>query len=317
MEQIHAEKGVPVKVETVRLEPFTIEYTYNAVLKGDLESSAKSKISDAVEKVYFGVGDHVNKGDVVVTFPTDNPAAQYFQAKVSFENATSTLERMESLFKDGGISKQELDNTKTMYGVAKANWDAAEQAVRVRAPLTGIITQLNVRASDNVEPGEVLFAVSRTNRLRARLWVPESQISDMVVGARATAKWGRATLEGEVVQVDMSLNSDKQAFGVLVEFDNSDLQVLSGVNAEITVMIPTGRNAIVVDRRSIFQEDSRRFVYVADGDVARKRQVVQGRTQGLKVEIAEGLTDGDVLITEGGMLLDEGVKINIVGQERG
>jgi RND family efflux transporter MFP subunit len=254
---------------------------------------------------------------VVLTFPTDNPAAQYFQAKVSFENATATLERMESLFEDGGISRQELDNTRTLYGVAKANWDAAQQAVRVRAPLTGILTQLNVRASDNVEPGEVLFTVSRTGRLKARLWVPESQITDMTVGAGATATWGRTTLEGKVTQVDMSLNSSKQAFGVLTEFDNPDFQVLSGVNADIKIMIPTGRDAIVVSRRSIFQEDSRRFVYVADGEVARKREVVQGRTHGLKVEITEGLSDGDVLITEGGMLLDEGVKINIVEQKRG
>jgi len=317
MEQIHAEDGVPVRVETVSFEPFTIEHTYNGVLTGELESSAKSKISDAVAKIYYEVGDRVSEGAVVLTFPTDNPAAQYFQAKVSYENATTTLERMETLFEDGGISKQDLDNARTMQEVAKANWDAAEQAVRVRAPLSGIVTQLNVRESDNVEPGEVLFTVSRADRLKARLWVPESQITDMAMGAGATATWGRSTLEGEVTQVDMSLNSKKQAFGVLVEFDNPDLMVLSGVNAEITVMTPTGRDAVVVSRRSVFREDSRHFVYIAEGEVARKREVVPGRAQGLSVEIISGLEDGDTLITEGGMLLEEGAKINIVGQERG
>ena len=317
MEQIHAEEGVPVRVETVSLEPFTIEYTYNGVLTGDLESSAKSKISDAVARIYYEVGDRVSEGSVVMTFPTDNPAAQYFQAKVSYENATSTLDRMETLFEDGGISKQDLDNARTMYEVAKANWDAAEQTVRVRAPLSGTITQLNVRESDNVEPGEVLFTVSRADRLKAKLWVPESQISDMAMGADATATWGRSTLEGKVTQVDMSLNSKKQAFGVLVEFDNPDLAVLSGVNAEITLMVPTGRDAVLVSRRSVFQEDSRHFVYVAEGEVARKREVVPGRAQGLSVEITSGLEAGDILITEGGMLLEDGAKINIVGQTRG
>jgi RND family efflux transporter MFP subunit len=315
MEQIHAEEGVPVRVETVRLEPFTIEHTYNGVLTGELESSAKAKVSDAVASVYFEVGDRVSEGTVVLTFPTDNPAAQYFQAKVSYENATSTLERMEALYKDGGISKQDLDNTRTQYEVAKANWDAAEQAVRVEAPLSGIITQLNVRESDNVEPGDVLFTVSRAGRLKARLWVPESQIADMTLGAGATATWGRRTLDGEVTQVDMSLNSEKQAFGVLVEFDNPDLLVMSGVNAEITVMLPTGRDAIVIDRRSVFREDSRYFVYVAEGSLANKREVVPGRTQGLSLEITSGLQAGDILITEGGMLLEDGSKINVVGQE--
>ncbi len=317
MEQIHAEEGVPVRVETVSLEPFIIEHAYNGVLTGELESSAKAKVSDAVAHVYFKVGDRVSEGAVVLTFPTDNPAAQYFQAKVSYENATSTLERMETLYKDGGISKQDLDNTRTQYEVAKANWDAAEQAVRVKAPLSGIITQLNVRESDNVEPGDVLFTVSRAGRLKARLWVPESQIADMAVGADATATWGRATLDGEVTQVDMSLNSKKQAFGVLVEFGNPDLAVMSGINADITVMVPTGRNAIVINRRTVFREDSRHFVYVVGSSMARKREVVLGRAHGLDVEIVSGLEPGDIIITEGQMLLQEGSKINIVEQKRG
>ncbi|MFH1313907.1 MAG: efflux RND transporter periplasmic adaptor subunit [Candidatus Eisenbacteria bacterium] len=315
MEQIHAEEGVPVRVEVVTLRPFIIEHAYNGVLTGELESSAKSEISGTVERIYFRVGDRVSEGEVVVTFPTDNPAAQYFQAKVSYENSAASLERMETLYQDGGISKQDLDNARTQYEVAKANWNVAEQAVKVEAPLGGIVTQLNVRESDNVEPEEILFTVSQARRLKARLWVPESQIADMAVGAGATATWGRTTLDGEVTQVDMSLNSKTQAFGVFVEFDNPDLLVMSGVNAEIKVLIPAGSDAVVVSRRSLMREDGGYFVYVAQGSVARTREVVPGRSQGLDVEIVSGLEPGDVLVTEGQMLLEDGAKLNIVEQK--
>jgi RND family efflux transporter MFP subunit len=274
-------------------------------------------IGDAVERIYFKVGDTVNRGDVVLTFPTDNPAAQYFQAKVSYDNASVSLERMENLYSEGGISKQEVDNVRTQYEVAKANWDAAEQAVRVRAPISGIITQLNVRESDNVEPGDVLFKVSQAERLKARLWVPESQIFDLAVGQDATATWGRSTLEGKVTQADLSLNSRKQAFGLMLEFENPGFEVLSGVNAEIRVFVPTETDAVVVDRRAVLREDSSYFVYVADGSIARKRSVSIGRSHGLEVEIVAGLEAGDVLITEGQMLLEEGAKINIVEEKRG
>ena len=317
MEQIHAEEGVPVRVEMVKLEPFTIAHTFSGVLTAELESGANAMISDAVEHIYFKVGDRVKKGDVVLTFPTDNPAAQYFQAKVSYENASVSLERMETLYKEGGISKHDVDNVRTQFEVAKANWDAAQQAVRVRAPISGVITQLNVQESDNVEPGEVLFKVSQAGRLKARLWVPEDQIFDLAVGQDATATWGRATLDGRVTQADMSLNSKKQAFGVMVEFENPDFEVLSGVNAEIAVFAPTGSDAVVVSRRSVMREDSGHYVYVAEGSVARKRDVTIGRAQGLDVEIVAGLEPGDVLITEGQMLLEEGAKINIVEEKRG
>lgn len=317
MEQIHAEEGVPVRVETVRLEPFTIEHTFNGVLTAELESSANAMIGDAVERIYFKVGDTVNEGDVVLTFPTDNPAAQYFQAKVSYDNALVSLERMENLYNEGGISRQEVDNVRTQYEVAKANWDAAEQAVKVPAPISGMITQLNVRESDNVEPGDVLFKVSRAERLKARLWVPESQIFDMEVGQDANATWGRTTLEGSVTQADLSLNAKKQAFGLMLEFENPDLGVLSGVNAEISVFVPTETDAVVVDRRVVLREDNTYYVYVAEGSTARKRSVAIGRAQGLEVEIVDGLEPGDVLITEGQMLLEEGAKIKIVEEKRG
>ncbi len=312
MEQIHAEQGVPVRVDTVRHEPFTVEYAFNGVLTAELESSAIAAISDAVEHIYFKVGDNVSKGDVVLTFPMDNPAAQYFQAKVSFENAATSLERMETLYDEGGVSKQDVDNTRTQYEVSKANWDAAEQAVMVRAPIGGIITQLNVRESDNVEPGDVLFKVSRAERVKARLWVAESQISDIAVGQKATATWAGTTLEGKVAQVDMSLNSEKQAFGVLVEFENPDLAVPSGISAAIKVLVPTGSDAIVVSRSIVSREDSKYFAYVTDGAVARRREVVLGRAQGLDVEIVAGLEPGEVIVTEGQMLLEDGAKINII-----
>ena len=317
MEQIHADVGVPVRVETVRLNPLILEYTYNEVLMGEMESSAKATISDAVEHVYYRVGESVEKGDVVLTFPTDNPAARYFQAKVSYENATASLERMEALYGEGGVSAQDVDNVRTQHEVAKANWDAAEQAVRVRAPISGVITQLNVRESDNVEPNDVLFKVSRAERLKARLWVPENQIAEMRVGADATATWGGIVLGGTVTQVDLSLNLDKQAFGAIVEFENSDLAILSGVNAEIAIFIPTGSDAVVIERGIVSKEDSRHFVYVAEDSLARKREVVLGRPRGLDVEIVSGLEPGDVLITEGQMLLEDGTKINIVRDKRG
>jgi multidrug efflux pump subunit AcrA (membrane-fusion protein) len=103
----------------------------------------------------------------------------------------------------------------------------------------------------------------------------------------------------------------------MVEFENPDFEVLSGVNAEIKVFVPTGSDAVVVNRRTVLREDSRYFVYVADGPVARKQDVSIGRAHGLDVEIVSGLKPGDVLITEGQMLLEEGAKINIVEEKRG
>ena len=312
MEQLHKENGVPVKVEVIELQPFTLEQTFHAVLSGIKETTANAMVSDKVEKIHCDVGDHVEKNAVVISFPTDNPSAQYFQAKVAFEHAGTTLKRMENLFKDGGISLQELENTRTQYRVAEANWAAVKQSVKVKAPIRGKITSINVQETDNVKPGDALFTISQTHQLKAKLWVAENQINDFEVGNKATASWNSIQLEGTVTQVDMSLNSEKQAFGISLEFDNLDDKIMSGVNAEIKVFSLQGEKAVIIDRKNIIKKDDRDYVFVAENGIAKEQEITVGRSLGLDVEVVKGLKPGDSLVVEGLLLLEDGVKVRVV-----
>ncbi|MBN2009999.1 efflux RND transporter periplasmic adaptor subunit [candidate division KSB1 bacterium] len=312
MEQLHEENGIPVRVESVVQKPLTSEHTYFAVLTGILESTASAHVGDKVDKILYRVGDSVQKDAVVITFPTDNPAAQYYQAKVGYEHAEATVKRMENLFNNGGISQQEYENARTQYMVSKANWDAVKQAVKVQAPISGTITSINVQESDNVHSGDALFTISQTSKLKAKLWVPESQIHDVAIGNPTTATWNGITLEGTVTQVDMSLNTKQQAFGVAVEFENPDQKVMSGVNAEIEIIAAANRSAVVIERKNIVMKDNRAYVFVADKGAAVAREITIGKELGLDVEVKSGLRPGDSLITEGQMLLSNGTKINII-----
>jgi len=311
MVQLHAENGVPVITEIVKASPFKTEFSYYSVLTGFEETTASAMVSDKVEKINFKVGDRISKDEVVVTFPTNNPAAKYFQAKVAFEHTETTLKRIQNLYEDGGISLQELDNTKTQYEVANANWDAVQQTVAVKAPISGIVTNIAVRESDNVKPGDKLFTISQTQKLKTRIWASELQIADIHVGNTATALWRNITLKGKVVQVNMSLDSKKQAFGVVVEFDNPDFRMMSGINAEIIIHGNDSGISITTERKNILNEGESYYVFLAHNDMAVKREVRPGRNKGMYVEILHGLNHGDTLITEGQMLLENNTKIKI------
>ena len=315
MEQLHQEKGVPVRVERIEIKPMIVEYAYHAVLSGIQESHASALVSDRVEKIYYAVGEYINKDDVVLSFPTDNPAAQYYQAKGNFEHAETTLKRMENLYESGGISLQDLDGVRAQYKVAQANWDAVRQSVKVKAPICGILTSLDVHESDNVQPGDVLFTVSQTKKLKAKLWVPESQIIGLTAGTKAIAKWNNFEIPGRVTQVDQSLNSSMQAFGLDVEFDNAENCMISGVNAEIKLSIELGSNAIVVERKNLVKENDTYFVYTLENSAARKQAVEIGTQFGTAVEVVQGLHAGDILITEGQTMLDDGKKVKVVNNQ--
>jgi RND family efflux transporter MFP subunit len=271
-------------------------------------------VSDKVEKILFAVGDQVSRDVIVINFPTDNPATQYNQTKTALDHAETTLARIKNLYESGGISLQEYENTKTQYDVIMANWEAVQRAVRVKAPIAGTITQINVRESDNVNTGDKLFTVAETRRLKTQIWVTEDQATAISKGAQATAVWRDITITGKVVQMDASLNSKRQAFGAVIEFDNPGGRMKNGVNAEIRVFDNRERQAMVIDRKNVRTEGDSTFVFVALDSLAVKKPVMLGQRHEMDVEVIRGLEPGERLITGGQMLLENNTKIRIVGE---
>lgn len=312
MEQIYSEEGVPVKVQEVKQQDFESKLTYNAVLTGIEESSEYAMIADKVDQIHFKVGDYVEKGEVVISFPTDNPGAKYYQSKVSYENALATYNRYKNIFDSGGIARQDLDNAKTSLDVAKANWDAVMQSVSVRAPISGRISKINVRESDNVQVDDELFTVTNIDRMKAKIWVAEKDITNFEKGIPARAKWNSAVLDGRVVQVDMSIDSEHQGFGVTVEFENPGLIKQTGITAQIEVDVYSQTQSIVIERKDVITRENRNYVFLLSDSRALRQEVTLGASHELDVEIISGLNTGDSLIIEGQLLLDDGVKVRPV-----
>jgi len=312
MEQIYKEEGVPVRTKTVSLTEFNKVLGFNSVLTGIKESTAYASMGDKVERVLVKVGDFVKKDQVLVMFPTDSPSARYFQAKVAFDNASTAFERIDSLYKSGGISLQDRDNARARFEVAKADWDTVRQMVKVKAPISGFVTRVHVAETDNVDREMPLVTISNTERMKASIWVSEDEIFDIEKDMPATATWKGNQIRGNVVEVDSAMNVMKKAFRALVEFQNPDNLLKAGITVEINITASSKPNAVVVERKNILKEQEEYFVYIVKDEKAGKIKVVPGKQQGLDVEILEGLNPGDQLVVEGQMLLENGSKVRVV-----
>lgn len=311
IEQIHQSEGIPVVVEEVSPERFTISLIYNASLTGIRETNLSSLISDRVEEVHVQVGDYVEKDELLISFPEDNPSAQYRQARAAYENSLQTYNRMVALYEAGGISQQEIDQLETAKRVNEANYRAAEKMIRVRAPFNGYVTHINFRETDSVKPGESLITVAQIGRYKATVWVSENDILDIRPGLEAFASWQDHKLPGRVVQVARSIDSRRQAFGVDLEFNNPDDLLLSGVMTSIELFRYDNPEVIVVPRQYIGNDAHGSYVYIARGERARKQYVLLGEYDGYHYEIVEGLSSGDKLIKEGTSLVSDNSLLRI------
>ena len=307
MEQIHQEQGVPVVIREMKPATFSTYLKYPSTLMARSESTAKASISDVVRTIHVKIGDAVKKDQVIISLSQDNPS--YQQAKANHSNAQATFRRMETLFASNGVSRQNLDNARTQYEVASAAFKAMDDAINVKAPIDGFITRLDVRVTENVKSDVTLFTVSNLDRVEARIWVSAKDIGLIAPGMTATTEWLGETATGEIIQVNMIMDTEKRAFLVQAEFRNSNRLLTSGLNLDTTLETYRNEKAMFVHRKEMSTEDGAPYVYVVTDGAAERRKVTIGKTQGLFIEIAEGLNPGDLLISEGSQMVSQGSKV--------
>ena len=309
IEQIYKEEGIPIKTKTLFEAEFTKELSYNTVLSGLRQSAASAMIGGRIEKVLVKVGDFVEKDQVLFEFPEDAPAGQFKQANAGYELAKSTFERLQNLYELGGISKQDLDGAETQFKVAEANLDGVLQMLKVRAPISGHVTNITVRETDGVQAESVLATISQTEKLKAKIWATEEEAEQLRAGKTATANHNGKTIFGKVTQVGIASDMKHNAFAVDLVFDNNGFK--SGVMSEIKINTYKNFNALSVNRKNVKSDSKGKFVFISDNNIAKKVYVTVGK-ENRQFEILSGLKAGDKVITEGLNLIYDGAKIKEV-----
>ncbi len=310
MEQLHAENGKPVSTRQLETEDFSVYLKYPTVAYASSESTAYAALNDVVRTISAKVGDTVRQDDIIVSFSADNQTLS--QARLAFEGAKTSYDRASALFRNDDIPRRDFDAAKMQYDIAAANLKAANDMVYVKAPITGIVTQINVRTTENIRPGMPLFTVSGWNGYEARFHVGADEIDRIHTGARAFINDPAENIEGRITQVSLTMDSQKQAFPVTAFFDTDSRALVSGIGVDISVETYRNEKAIVLSRRELIQNDTGSWAFVADGNSVRQVAVRTGEERGLRLEITGGLNAGDMLVSEGARHISAETKINIV-----
>ncbi len=312
MEDIYREEGIPVEVQTIEKSDLVKTRTFFTTMEGVREITQISKVSDQVERIHYKIGDYVEKDTVVLSFPNDTAMAQYRQTKSQYDDALQTVNRMRSVLEEGGVSEQEVNQLETQVDVLRATLDMATDMVEVKAPISGVITEIFVNESDRVFPDDNLFTISELSRLKAEVWVNEDDISLVKKGLRAKAEWRGNTINGSVTAVALNMNPSHKAFRTEIEFDNAGYKIKGGVTTDVSLTLSSKKNIIALDRVYILGTGDNVTTWVDNNGTAEKRTLELGIVNDLKVEVLKGLKAGDMLITKGYNRVKEGSKLKVL-----
>ncbi|TDE55402.1 efflux RND transporter periplasmic adaptor subunit [Flavobacterium sp. GT3P67] len=320
---IVAEKNatVSVRIETVKTEEVSLDFTSNGNFEPIQELKFSAEKSGKVVKVLAKEGDYVTVGQTLAIVRSDVINVNAQTANSSYQNAVADYNRYENAFKTGGVTKQQLDQAKLAMVNAKAQLTQANINVgdtRIKAPISGFINKKYIEPGSILTgmPATELFDIVNVSKLKLKVAVNESQVASLKVGTpiKVTASvYPDKTFSGKITfiasKADESLN-----FPVEIEITNNaskDLKAGMYGTAEFASN-QQKQSLMIVPRNAFVGSVSSNEIFVIENGTAKLKTVTAGRILGDKVEILNGLSDGETVIITGQINLQDGSKVDVI-----
>ena len=306
---------VPVADPTVSVaQVFVREVPQEAVYTSTVQAYVKNNIAPQtagrITKINVEIGDFVKEGQVLAEIDK----AQLLQAQLQLQNQEVELQRLKSLYEEGGLSQSDYDAMQLQYNVLKTQVDNLIENTTLRSPINGVVSARNYDVGDMYAMSMPIFTVEQIVPVKLLIGVSETDYSKVKKGDSVTVTADAIpdkTFYGKVNRIYPTVDPATRTFTVEVKIDNSYRTLRPGMFARATVNFGSNNNVVIPDVAVVKQQGSgERFVYVLNEDnTVTYKKVVLGRRMGAEYEVLEGLQDGDKIVIGGQIRLKDGVKV--------
>jgi len=320
-------KFVPVKRGDIAERALAV-----GTLEPEQEIKVKSTIPGIVAKVLFKVGDTVTKGSPLFEISPNPTPLEYVEARRSMEMAEVTLSKIQverdrnaELIQSKLISQSQMDALESDYSEAQLRHRVAREKLEllekgrirmsnrdidsiIKAPITGVMLSLDAHQGDPVvpltsfQPGTELCSMADMKMILFKGTVDEidvgkltpGMVAEIQIGAMAENKirgrldriFPKAKKEGNATLFDVEITLG-EAPGIILR---------AGYSATAYVTVQEHKGVLIVPERLVLSEEAKRSVEIKKGEIMSKVEVKTGLSDGLNIEILEGLKEGDLIV---------------------
>ena len=220
---------------------------------------------------------------------------------LAYNNAQETYDITLAYLED------DLAEQKETYGEAKEKWDEFSSHIdgtEVRAKYSGIITSVDLTKGDSLTSGATIVTMYDTSEVSMTVNLDEDDMGDITVGGLANISFTAYpdNIYKAVVSEISDGSSDSNGnttYDVTVTLQGDASGLFQGMTGRITFITKEKEEVMYVSNRAITRSGTKSYVKVKDakGNV-KKQEVVTGFSDGVNVEIVEGLEVGDVVLIE-------------------
>ena len=321
-------------------------------LIGAATVEALPKVAGRLESVSVRLGDKVTRGQTLAKIEDLEIQQQVKQSQAAFDVSAATirqreadlrlaqtnLDRSRNLFERQLIPKQTFDDTDSRYQAAVAQLDLANAQYAqskarleeltinlsntvIASPVSGFIGKRALDPGAWVTTNSSFISVVDIGIVRLVANVVEKDIRRIAQGLHTDVEvdaYPGEKFSGKVAHIAPVLDPTTRTAQIEVEIENSQFRLKPGMYAKVTFTVDKHDNALVVPTMALVDVGGNRGVFMAkqaeQGQVANFRKIDVGIVGNELVEVMNGLSEGERIVTTGAAALREGDRILLAGQ---
>lgn len=314
--------SVAVNVAQVSYQQIQTEYIANGIFRAEQELEITSEIPGKVIRVMVEEGEKVKQGQTLAVIRGEAQSIDLGAAEASYQNAFRDNQRMEKALETGGVTQQQVDMSRLQLKSAKSQLEQAQLRVgdtQVKSSIEGVINMKMIEPGSFVSPGVPMFEVVNVSGLKLRVEVDENQVANFKTGDSVKVKAGvypDKEFFGKISFVASKATASLN-FPVEIKLDNQQNLLKAGMYG--TAFFSSAQRegkiepALVIPREAFVGGLNNAEVFVLDNDNSvHLQKVVIGRIFGDQVEILQGLTQDQTVVTGGQINLTDGALVRII-----
>jgi len=321
--------AIPVRLETIG----TVQPIASVILRPRVEGQITS--------VGFEDGATVQAGDLLFELESRGIEAQVRQSEATIakteaqlEQAQRDVKRNEALAANEFASKVNLENARTQVATLQAqllsdhaaldNLKVQQSFYKISSPITGRVGVAGVKVGNIAKTGDgsvPLAIVNQVTPIYVAFSVPQRLLPDLRQSLKAQGgevianQQGLAkSVTGRLAVIDNAVDTTSGTVTVRASFDNADSVLWPGALCNVRLTLRVMDDVVTVPAEAVRAGQKGSYVYTVDQNIAHFKPVKPGRTVDGRTEITEGLDGTESVVTDGQLLLTDGVKVELKGQ---
>ncbi|MCR5065425.1 MAG: efflux RND transporter periplasmic adaptor subunit [Bacteroidales bacterium] len=304
-----------VKVQEIKSQRIAKQLELSSTLEGYETMNISPSITGHIEHIYVEVGSRVSKGAMLVRMDQ----TQLNTTRINLASTKTELDRVTALKASGSISEQIYDQTKAGYDQLVETERFQEENTFVKAQFSGVISAKNYEDGE-MYTGAPILQLCQISRLKAIINIPESYFPLVKQGMKVNVNsdiYPDKVFPATIEIVYPTIDPTSHTFQAKLSIPNAGEKIRPGMYVRATLALGE-IDAIVVPYQTVLKltGSNDRYVFVADGNTARRVAVTLGQRFDDQIEILPvvpgDIKEGDKLVVTGQARLVDGSQLDIV-----